>query len=100
MRYHRKAAFIGCFGSIAVTIGLCVGWPIWVMEAPAVPQYKMAFLRIGMLKADVQRLLGEPTGRYPQVEGFESWTYSRGTWAILHVYFEREGKMTQWVHDR
>jgi hypothetical protein len=95
-----KAPVVACMGLFVVVIGVCIGWPVWVMEAPAVPQHRIAALQTRMLKIEVQRSLGEPTGRYSNVDGSESWTYSRGTWAILHVYFDRTGSLTHWVHDR
>ena len=89
-----------CLVAVAVAAVLFVAYPIWVMNAPAVPAWKMARLQVGMSKDQVRQLLGEPGRRDLQDDGSETWTYSRMTWAILYVDFDPQGKLAGFVHDR
>lgn len=94
----KKAALM-CGVVIVVAAATFLGFSFWAMNAPAVPRSKLASLQPGMSQAEVRQLLGEPGRRYTQDDGSASWAYSRGTWAILYVYFDAQGKLTQFVHD-
>ena len=71
--YFGLVALLGYFFAAVPVTCLC-GLHYWVMSAPAVPEHKLAQMRVGMTKAEVRGLLGEPSN-----EKGELWVYDRMT---------------------
>jgi hypothetical protein len=92
--------WVGVSAGIILFLSLAwLAYPTWVMQAPAIPYWRMNAMKQGMDRQEVQDLLGTPTSRHADLDGSETWTYSRGTWAIFYVYFSPEGVVKEYVHD-
>lgn len=65
-----------------------------VMERPPFPLARMEQLRVGMTKAEVRALLGDPVNCQGNV-----WKWSIG-WPIVSVEFDERGRFRSWECDR
>ena len=89
-----------CCISVPLLVLIAIlAFPIWFMEAPAVPYSTIEAMKEGMSRTDVQSLLGEPNSIHTETDGSERWVYHRHTWAMYFVYLSPEGSVTRFAHD-
>lgn len=67
----------------------------WVMFAPPVSTSRLEQIEIGMTKAEVGSILGDPPNVYTGDDGSEQWVYSRMTWSLLDMTFSADGKLIE-----
>lgn len=82
--------------TVMVAVPVAVGWYSW---ADWVPNEVIVGLR-GASKADLRRLLGEPTHVQTQ-DGHERWAYRRPLrFAEFRIHFSDAGNASGWSYDR
>ncbi len=75
--------------------------PYWVMESPPVKQSAADRVKVGLSKAEVRSILGEPSQTHMYDEGRENWVYShKFQWQYYTVYFSEDGKVIDSELDR
>jgi hypothetical protein len=91
--------------SLVVGFASYFGYLEWYMNAPAVPPRLFKKLRVGMSRADIVEILGEPRAVYegpcdgePSEEG-ETWIYHRDMMYSLQIHFSPEGTVKDFYED-
>ncbi len=71
----------------------------WIDQGHGASLSKLEQVRPGMTRQAVLNLLGNPTTINKGEDGSQSWFYSRATFCMVSVYFDRNGIVEQTNHD-
>jgi hypothetical protein len=80
-----------------IVVIACLGlvFLIWRFESPPFDLTKLEKLHKGMAPQEVREILGEPSDMAPA-----SWHYTRwGSWPIVTVYFDGDGRLESHEYD-
>ena len=82
--------------SLVIGFASWFGYLAWYMDAPAVPPRLFKKLRVGMSKAEIVEILGEP--RETDFDG-DTWIYHRDMMYSLYIDFSPEGTVKDFYED-
>jgi outer membrane protein assembly factor BamE (lipoprotein component of BamABCDE complex) len=76
---------------------LLVGF--WFSEGHGASLSRLAQVRPGMTNDQVSAILGRPGTINREIDGSESWYYTRGTFCQVKVYMSSQGLVSETDHD-
>lgn len=78
-----------------------LGFAAWSCNSPAVPLDDLNRIQVGMTKAQVQEILGEPKEEIasPDTPGSQWWYKNRFKWYALRIDFTEDGAVIRYIHD-
>jgi outer membrane protein assembly factor BamE (lipoprotein component of BamABCDE complex) len=88
----------GYFLLVFVVIGFFCVYR-WVNAGHGASLSALEQVRPGMSQQAVRKVLGDPTTINKYEDFGQSWFYTRATWCMVYVYFDRDGVVERTGHD-
>ena len=97
-RSRRFRLWVLWFGVLMLVPFALLSYLLWAFHRPPAAYRRIAGLQVGMPRAEVIRVLGQPTSVSPSAKRliYEG----RLSWGILYVHFDDQWRYTRHVYDR
>jgi hypothetical protein len=96
--HSRESTKIGLVGLGLLCAGVAL-MVLWFGEGHGASLSRLAMVHPGMTRKEVVNLLGEPRTINRASDGFESWSYTRGTFCQVKIHLDANGKVMDTDHD-